>query len=156
VIGELALSDLPPTTPLRELLLGLCPEDEATLRDLERSLHATRTAMEGVRDDENIDRIRIMTMHSAKGLTAEAVIVAACDDQLIPGVPADQRELDDLRRLLYVSLDAQGPRASGHSRIYRAFNRHPGARGGGRQARRPPCPTAAAIPRLGRKREGPH
>jgi superfamily I DNA/RNA helicase len=45
-----------------------------------------------------------MTMHSAKGLTAEAVIVAACEDELIPGAGLTQREFDDQRRLLYVSL----------------------------------------------------
>ena len=43
-------------------------------------------------------------MHTAKGLTADAVIVAACEDELIPGWPDDQRELEDERRLLYVSL----------------------------------------------------
>ena len=45
-----------------------------------------------------------MSMHAAKGLTAEAVIVAACDDQLMPGQTESKRQLDDERRLLYVSL----------------------------------------------------
>jgi DNA helicase-2/ATP-dependent DNA helicase PcrA len=60
--------------------------------------------MEGVTEEPEADRVRIMTMHSAKGLTADAVIVAACDDELIPGTPEDERELDEQRRLLYVSL----------------------------------------------------
>ena len=45
-----------------------------------------------------------MTMHSAKGLTADAVIVTACEQELIPGDTNDRRDLDDQRRLLYVSL----------------------------------------------------
>ena len=55
---------------------------------------------------ENIEQrlekgsINILTMHQAKGLTAEAVIVAAAEGQYIPG----KNKIDDERRLLYVSL----------------------------------------------------
>jgi DNA helicase-2/ATP-dependent DNA helicase PcrA len=79
-------------------------EDEPSLSDMEKALHGSRSAMEGVTEEPEADRVRIMTMHSAKGLTADAVIVAACDDELIPGTPEDERELDEQRRLLYVSL----------------------------------------------------
>ena len=48
-------------------------------------------------------KINILTMHRAKGLTAEAVIVAAAEDQYIPG-RAEGDGVDDERRLLYVSL----------------------------------------------------
>ena len=48
-------------------------------------------------------KVNILTMHRAKGLTAEAVIVAAAEDQYIPG-GAQGDEVDDERRLLYVSL----------------------------------------------------
>jgi DNA helicase-2/ATP-dependent DNA helicase PcrA len=44
-----------------------------------------------------------MTMHQAKGLTAKAVIVAAAEDEYIPG-RAVGRQVEDERRLLYVSL----------------------------------------------------
>ena len=60
-------------------------------------------------DNENIeqeldeDRVNILTMHRAKGLTAEAVIIAAAEDEQIPG-RASGEEVDDERRLLYVSL----------------------------------------------------
>ena len=50
------------------------------------------------------DGINIMTMHKAKGLTARAVIVAASEDQLTPGAQLDGNQMDDERRLLYVSL----------------------------------------------------
>ncbi|MYF39889.1 MAG: ATP-dependent helicase [Rhodothermaceae bacterium] len=49
------------------------------------------------------ERVNILTMHQAKGLTAKAVIVAAAEDQLIPGGNQGS-SLDDERRLLYVSL----------------------------------------------------
>ena len=49
------------------------------------------------------DGINILTMHKAKGLTATAVIVAAAEDEYIPG-KATGEEIDDERRLLYVSL----------------------------------------------------
>lgn len=54
-------------------------------------------------------RVRIMTLHGAKGLEADAVIVAGVADQMIPGIPLedpekDQRNRDEQRRLLYVSI----------------------------------------------------
>ena len=49
------------------------------------------------------DKVNILTMHPAKGLTAAAVIVAAAEDQYIPGRAVGD-EVGDERRLLYVSL----------------------------------------------------
>jgi DNA helicase II / ATP-dependent DNA helicase PcrA len=87
------------------LLLGLLRDEETpTLDDVEAALHSSRGAMDEAERTADPDRIQIMTMHTAKGLTADAVIVAACDDQLVPGDTEDRRELDDQRRLLYVSL----------------------------------------------------
>ena len=60
-------------------------------------------------DYENIeqelveDKINILTMHRAKGLTAKAVIVAAAEREYIPGRATGDQQ-DDERRLLYVSL----------------------------------------------------
>ena len=105
VLDRLAFVDHEERSAVVDLLLELCPDDEATLADVEQALHASRSAMEsGVSEEPETDRVRIMSMHSAKGLTAEAVIVAACEDELIPGDLQDRRELDDQRRLLYVSL----------------------------------------------------
>lgn len=88
------------------LLLGLTVEgeEEPTLGGIELALHSSRGRMDEAERTGDRDRVQIMTMHSAKGLTADAVIVAACEDELIPGVTEDRRELDDQRRLLYVSL----------------------------------------------------
>src|SRR5690554_2191213 len=48
-------------------------------------------------------KVNILTMHKAKGLTAEAVIVVGAEDQYIPGRQTGENEGDE-RRLLYVSL----------------------------------------------------
>lgn len=54
-------------------------------------------------DSGDVEKVRIMTMHQAKGLTSPVVIIAAAEDEYIPG-DATEAELDDARRLLYVSL----------------------------------------------------
>ena len=88
-------------------LIGLLSQrnkEQQTLDALEEALHSSRGAMDEAERDTESERVQIMTMHTAKGLTADAVIVAGCDDQLMPGNTANRRELDDQRRLLYVSL----------------------------------------------------
>lgn len=54
-------------------------------------------------------RIQIMTLHGAKGLEADNVIVAGMTDQIIPGILPDnpydaERYVEEQRRLLYVSI----------------------------------------------------
>ena len=49
------------------------------------------------------DKINILTMHKAKGLTAKATIIAGLEDERLPG-SAEGSDLEDERRLLYVSL----------------------------------------------------
>lgn len=49
------------------------------------------------------EKVNILTMHRAKGLTASAVILAAAEDEYIPGRAGSEEERDELR-LLYVSL----------------------------------------------------
>jgi DNA helicase-2/ATP-dependent DNA helicase PcrA len=48
-------------------------------------------------------RVTFTTMHGAKGLTADCVIVLQAEDEVIPG-DATGAYLDEARRLLYVSL----------------------------------------------------
>jgi len=50
------------------------------------------------------EKVNILTMHKAKGLTAEAVIVVAAEDEHIPGRQVGEVAVGDERRLLYVSL----------------------------------------------------
>jgi superfamily I DNA/RNA helicase len=90
-------------------------ECESVLLEFERAAEAAKvTSIEelvraievGNRDiEQEIEKgkVNILSMHRAKGLTAEAVIVAACEDQYIPG-RAKGDAVDDERRLLYVSL----------------------------------------------------
>jgi len=62
---------------------------------------ATRTPL----TDEEKVRVRIMTLHSAKGLEGDAIVVAGLAHQMIPGFAEnDQRARDEQRRLLYVAV----------------------------------------------------
>lgn len=49
-------------------------------------------------------RVNILTMHQAKGLSADTVIVAGVEDERIPGRNTTEPDLGDERRLLFVSL----------------------------------------------------
>lgn len=54
-------------------------------------------------------RVRIMTLHSAKGLQADRVVVAGAAGQIIPGLPYQDPAVDaahraEQRRLLYVAI----------------------------------------------------
>jgi DNA helicase-2/ATP-dependent DNA helicase PcrA len=70
---------------------------------IEDLVRATEVASEDIEQEIEQGKINILTMHRAKGLTAEAVIIAAAEDQYIPG-RAQGDAVDDERRLLYVSL----------------------------------------------------
>lgn len=48
--------------------------------------------------------VNILTMHQAKGLSADTVIVAGAEDERIPGRNTAEPDLGDERRLLFVSL----------------------------------------------------
>jgi len=73
-------------TTLDDLLILL----EASSEDIEQELDPTS--------------VNILTMHKAKGLTADAVIVMAAEDEYIPGRQSSEPGLGDERRLLFVSL----------------------------------------------------
>jgi len=70
---------------------------------IEELVRATEVASETIEQELEEGKVNILTMHRAKGLTAEAVIVAAVEDQYIPGRAVGDA-IDDERRLLYVSL----------------------------------------------------
>jgi DNA helicase-2/ATP-dependent DNA helicase PcrA len=72
-------------------------------RSIEELLRATEVAGNDIEQEIDSGVVNILTMHRAKGLTAEAVIIAAAEDQYIPG-RAKGEAVDDERRLLYVSL----------------------------------------------------
>ena len=102
----------------------------STLRELLTMLSASDAKIEPAIGDKGIN---IMTMHKAKGLTAEAVIVVAAEDEVIPGQKDGQDEADE-RRLLYVSLT----RAKKHLFVTycdrrTGQQRYKGSKGGGTQ-----------------------
>jgi DNA helicase II / ATP-dependent DNA helicase PcrA len=70
---------------------------------IEELVRATEVASEDIEQEIDTGAVNILTMHKAKGLTAEAVIIAAAEDQYLPG-RAQGDAIDDERRLLYVSL----------------------------------------------------
>ena len=73
------------------------------LTSIEELVRVIEVESEDIEQELEEGKVNILTMHRAKGLTAEAVIVAAAEDQYIPG-RAQGDEIDDERRLLYVSL----------------------------------------------------
>jgi len=54
--------------------------------------------------EETAPRVRIMTLHSAKGLEADNVILAGVVDQLMPGRTKDDEKIAEQRRLFYVAV----------------------------------------------------
>jgi len=72
--------------------------------DLEKMLNIMFVTLSDKEQDLDEDTVSIMTMHQAKGLTADAVFVLAAEDEYIPGIANGQEEIEDSRRLLYVSL----------------------------------------------------
>lgn len=77
--------------------------EAAEATSIKELVRATEVAREDIEQELENGKVNILTMHRAKGLTAEAVIVAACEDQYLPG-RAQGYAVDDERRLLYVSL----------------------------------------------------
>lgn len=77
--------------------------DQAPDLDLERLLSVLSTSLGSKEQDRDESAVNILTMHQAKGLTADAVFVVAAEEENIPG-PAQGRARDDEMRLLYVSL----------------------------------------------------
>jgi DNA helicase-2/ATP-dependent DNA helicase PcrA len=71
--------------------------------NLEELLRAINVSLADAEQEIEAGSVNIMTMHQAKGLSAIAVVVAAAEDEYIPGRAAGDA-VDDERRLLYVSL----------------------------------------------------
>ena len=73
-------------------------------------------------EDEGADAVRLMTLHAAKGLEFDTVLITGCEDELIPfkrGDASDAAEHDEEVRLFYVGLT----RAKRKLFLCRAFKR---------------------------------
>jgi DNA helicase II / ATP-dependent DNA helicase PcrA len=72
----------------------------ATIQDL---LLAIAVGREGLEPDLEENRVNILTMHKAKGLSSEVVFIMAAEDEILPHRETASA-IDDDRRLLYVSM----------------------------------------------------
>lgn len=94
------------STPFRELTAGIEDEDyDAGM--LETTLRGGIAHQE---IPEEVDFVRVMSMHKSKGLTADLVVVLGCIEGLMPRIPDDlnahkqARALEEQRRLFYVGI----------------------------------------------------
>lgn len=70
---------------------------------LEGLLSAMSASLGDKEQEIDHDSVNILTMHKAKGLTADAVFLVGAEDEYIPGDQLGEKEGDE-RRLLFVSL----------------------------------------------------
>lgn len=72
-----------------------------SLVDFLSQIAATNTEIE---QERMPGAVNILTMHKAKGLSSRVVFIVGAEDELIPGRSESGNELEDERRLFYVSL----------------------------------------------------
>ena len=77
--------------------------DETLLNSHKDLIPTLNSPLEDKEQEICKDKVNIITMHKAKGLTAKGVIIVGAEDEYIPGTSEGELE-DDVRRLLYVSL----------------------------------------------------
>lgn len=81
------------------------PADPAeAVRDFVADLAGGMTRLGETLPAREPGKITLTTMHGAKGLSADVVVVLQAEDQVIPGETTEVMEIDEARRLLYVSL----------------------------------------------------
>ncbi len=66
-------------------------------------LRAHSVSLGGAEQELESGAVNVLTMHKAKGLTADTVIIVGAEDEFIPGRNTGAKEGDE-RRLLYVSM----------------------------------------------------
>jgi superfamily I DNA/RNA helicase len=75
----------------------------SAISDLEELLRAIHTSLGSKEQERQKGAVNLMTMHQAKGLTADAVFIVGAEEEFLPG-RATGEEANDERRLLYVSI----------------------------------------------------
>ncbi len=82
--------------------------DEPDLVDFMRQNGVEGNNVDTALDEKDNDRVRVMTMHNAKGLEFPCVFVAGMEEGLFPGYMAinadDEAEIEEERRLCYVAI----------------------------------------------------
>lgn len=77
--------------------------DQSPDLNLEQLVKVLSASLGSMEQDKDKSAVNILTMHQAKGLTADAVFVLAAEEEYIPGATHGTEREDELR-LLYVSL----------------------------------------------------
>lgn len=103
---ERIAGDLVENSELKEALIwNLQNIIEVTGSKEIRDLLSAMSASLGDKEQEiDPNCVNILTMHKAKGLTADVVFIIAAEDEYIPGEQKGEEREGDERRLLYVSL----------------------------------------------------
>jgi DNA helicase-2/ATP-dependent DNA helicase PcrA len=115
---------------LKDLYNGQTVEERSKIENIEELLNAIREFTENAREDdektgidkylENVslltdmdnekeedkNKVKIMTMHSAKGLEFNNVYIAGCEERLFPSLMSmdNPHDLEEERRLFYVAV----------------------------------------------------
>lgn len=79
----------------------LASTEQGSINDL---LQAIESTYESIEQEIDPNCVNMLTMHKAKGLSSNAVIILAAEDEFIPGRNEAEPSLGDERRLLFVSL----------------------------------------------------
>ena len=89
---------------LKSAALALVNSGCVTLAEIIGSLRYRIATRVPLVDEDSDPRVKIMTLHSAKGLQGDNIVLAGIADQLIPGLEANERKREEQRRLLYVAV----------------------------------------------------
>ncbi len=90
---------------LREAAMqALNRQERPDLRSVIDSLRFKIATRSPLVERESDHRVKIMTLHAAKGLEADNVILVSAVDQLLPGLSLDEDEVYEQKRLLYVAI----------------------------------------------------
>jgi DNA helicase II / ATP-dependent DNA helicase PcrA len=79
-------------------------ESPSSINDLIGKIESSQLNDWNIEQEIGKGKVNVLTMHRAKGLTADVVFIVGAEDQLIPGSNDKEPELGDERRLLFVSL----------------------------------------------------
>jgi len=88
---------------------------------VEAFLHEVSLLQEKLNDETNTNYVHMMTLHAAKGLEFDTVIITGLDEGLLPSTKSlnTNEELEEERRLMYVGMT----RAKQHLVLTNAFSR---------------------------------
>ncbi len=81
-------------------------EDDILKPTLENFLYEIALLQEKLQKNDNNDQVQLMTLHAAKGLEFDTVVIAGLDEGLLPSARSlnTSEELEEERRLFYVGI----------------------------------------------------